>query len=46
MMDLLTIVFHGLKIDVLSQAENKMAHLADSENLFHSLYLCLNAGNY
>ena len=45
MMDLLTIVFHGLKIDGLSQAENKMAHLAESENLFHSLYLCLNAGN-
>ena len=45
MMDLLTIVFHGLNIDGLSQAENKMARLADSEDLFHSLYLCLNAGN-
>ena len=46
MMDLLKIVFYGSNIDGLSQAENKMAHLADSENLFHSLTLCLNAGNY
>ena len=46
MMDLLTIVFHGLNIDGLSQAENKMAHFADRENLFHSPTLCLNAGNY
>ena len=46
MMDLLTIVFHGVNIDSLSQADNKMARLADSENLFHSLCLCLNAGNY
>ena len=45
MMDLLTIVFHGVNIDSLSQADNKMARLADSENLFPSLTLCLNAGN-
>ena len=45
MMDLLTIVFHGLNIDGLSQAEYKMARFTGSENLFHSLYLCLNAGN-